>query len=78
MLSVEQALERLLSAADSVADVEAVDTMLAAGRVLAVDVVSAIDVPPLDNRRWRLRGAHRRRSEPTTHFALASALRPGR
>ena len=49
MLSVEQALERLLSAAESVTDVEAVDTMLAAGRVLAVEVVSAIDVPPLDN-----------------------------
>ncbi|MGZ9075844.1 MAG: molybdopterin molybdenumtransferase MoeA, partial [Burkholderiaceae bacterium] len=49
MLSVEQALKRLLSAADSVTDVEAVDTMLAAGRVLAVEVVSAIDVPPLDN-----------------------------
>lgn len=49
MLSVEQALERLLSAADSVTDVETVDTMLAAGRVLAVEVVSAIDVPPLDN-----------------------------
>ena len=30
-------------------DVESVDTMLAAGRVLATDVVSSIDVPPLDN-----------------------------
>ena len=49
MLSVEQALERLLSAAQPVTDVESVDTMLAAGRVLATDVVSSIDVPPLDN-----------------------------
>ena len=49
MLSVEQALEKLLSAAHPVTDVESVDTMLAAGRVLAVEVVSAIDVPPLDN-----------------------------
>lgn len=49
MLSVEQALEKLLSAAHPVTDVEPVDTMLAAGRVLALEVVSAIDVPPLDN-----------------------------
>ena len=49
MLSVEQALERLLSAAQPVSDVEPVDTMLANGRVLATAVVSAIDVPPLDN-----------------------------
>ena len=49
MLSVEQALERLLSAAQPVTDVEPVDTMLANGRVLATAVVSAIDVPPLDN-----------------------------
>ena len=49
MLSVEQALEKLLSAAHPVADVESVDTMQAAGRVLASEVVSSIDVPPLDN-----------------------------
>jgi molybdopterin molybdotransferase len=49
LLSVEQALERLLSAAQPVTDVESVDTMLATGRVLATEVVSSIDVPPLDN-----------------------------
>ena len=49
MLSVEQALEKLLAAAHPVADVESVDTMLAAGRVLATEVISSIDVPPLDN-----------------------------
>ena len=49
MLSVEQALEKLLSAAHPVTDVETVDTMRASGRVLAVEVVSGIDVPPLDN-----------------------------
>ena len=49
MLSVEQALEKLLSAAQPVTDVEPVDTMQAHGRVLATAVVSAIDVPPLDN-----------------------------
>lgn len=49
MLSVEQALEKLLSAALPVTDVESVDTMAAAGQVLASEVVSSIDVPPLDN-----------------------------
>ena len=49
MLSVEQALEKLLSAAQPVTDVEPVDTMLANGRVLATAVVSSVDVPPLDN-----------------------------
>ena len=49
MLSVEQALEKLLSAVQPVTDVEQVGTMHAAGRVLAIEVVSSIDVPPLDN-----------------------------
>ncbi len=49
MLSVEQALEKLLAAAQPVTGVESVDTMSAAGRVLATEVVSSIDVPPLDN-----------------------------
>ena len=49
MLSVEQALGKLLSAAQTVSDVASVDTMAAAGRVLAAAVVSSIDVPPLDN-----------------------------
>jgi molybdopterin molybdotransferase len=49
MLSVEQALERLLGDARPLADIESVDTLRAAGRVLATAVVSAIDVPPMDN-----------------------------
>lgn len=49
MLSVEQALEKMLAAAQAVTDVESVETMLAGGRVLATEVVSSIDVPPLDN-----------------------------
>ena len=49
MLSVEQALEKLLSAAQPVTEVESVDTMLANGRVLSTAVVSSVDVPPLDN-----------------------------
>ncbi len=49
MLSVEQALEKLLAAAQLVSEVESIDTMVASGRVLATPVVSSIDVPPLDN-----------------------------
>lgn len=49
MLSVEDALSRLLSQADPVADIEAIDTFEADGRVLATAVIAPIDVPPLDN-----------------------------
>jgi len=48
-LSVEQALEKLLAAAHPVTDLESVDTMRCLGRVLATEVVSSVDVPPLDN-----------------------------
>lgn len=49
MLSVEQALDKLLTAARPVSETQSVDTLHTAGRVLASTVVSAIDVPPLDN-----------------------------
>lgn len=49
MLSVEQALQQLLAAAQTVTEIESVETMLAGGRVLATAVVSTIAVPPLDN-----------------------------
>lgn len=52
MLSVEQALERLLARARPLAEVERVailDVDRGLGRVLAQPVVSAIDVPPMDN-----------------------------
>lgn len=48
MLTVEEALARVLEGADPV-DVEVVSTLEADGRVLATDVVSTLDVPPLDN-----------------------------
>ena len=48
MLTVEEALARVLERADPV-DVEVVPTLEADGRVLATDVVSTLDVPPLDN-----------------------------
>jgi len=48
MLTVEEALARVLERADPV-DVEVVPTLEADGRALATDVVSTLDVPPLDN-----------------------------
>jgi len=48
MLSVEDALTRMLSRADPV-DIQTVPTLEAHGRVLATDVVSSLAVPPLDN-----------------------------
>lgn len=51
MLSLDEALERLVAgaAAARISETESVDTFDALGRVLAADVVSAIDVPPADN-----------------------------
>lgn len=49
MLTAEQALDHLLSHANPVADSQKVTTQEALGRVLAEDVVSLVDVPPLDN-----------------------------
>jgi len=51
MLSLDEALARLVAGgADArIVEVETVSTFEALGRVLAVDVVSAVDVPPADN-----------------------------
>ena len=49
MLTVEQALAQVLAAAEPVADVQALSTLQACGRVLATNVVSTVDVPPMDN-----------------------------
>jgi molybdopterin molybdotransferase len=51
MLTLEQALERLLAAAarHALRETEAVSTFDALHRVLAEDVCSALDVPPADN-----------------------------
>ena len=46
---LEPALEELLGLIGAVSDTETVNTMDAAGRVLAQDVRSAINVPPMDN-----------------------------
>jgi molybdopterin molybdotransferase len=51
LLSLDEALERLVagSRAHALAETEAVSTFEALGRVLGVDVRSALDVPPADN-----------------------------
>jgi molybdopterin molybdotransferase len=49
LLSVEEALERLLAGARAVTATETVPTMAATGRVLAQAQASALNVPPLDN-----------------------------
>jgi len=49
MLTVDQALQRLLAAVRPIATVEHVDTMQATGRVLAAPIISSINVPEHDN-----------------------------
>ncbi|WP_370623095.1 gephyrin-like molybdotransferase Glp [Polynucleobacter sp. UK-Kesae-W10] len=49
MLTAQQALDHLLSHAKSVSQAESVPVQAALGRVLAEDVQSLVDVPPLDN-----------------------------
>ena len=49
MLSVDEALERMLAGARPVAETESVATLSAAGRVLAGAQRSTMNVPPLDN-----------------------------
>lgn len=49
LLSVDEALDRLLAAARPLAEVDTVDTISALGRVLAESQISPIAVPPLDN-----------------------------
>jgi molybdopterin molybdotransferase len=49
MLSVDEALARLLAGASVVAGVESVPTLAATGRILAAVQSSTVDVPPLDN-----------------------------
>lgn len=49
LLSVDEALARLLASAKPVPDIEAVPTLEATGRVLARSQRSTMDVPPMDN-----------------------------
>mgnify|MGYP000851725511 FL=1 len=49
MITLNEALERLLSSIKTLDDVERIPVLQADGRVLAQDVVSALHVPPHDN-----------------------------
>ena len=49
LLSLDEALDRLLKSAVPVADVESIDTLDCVGRVLAAPIISGLDVPPMDN-----------------------------
>jgi molybdopterin molybdotransferase len=49
LMAVEEALARLLAAVRPLPGTEAIPLTEAAGRVLAADVVSSLDVPPHDN-----------------------------
>ena len=49
MLTYEQALEKLLAAAQAVEEIRSVPLLAATGRVLAVAQQSGVSVPPLDN-----------------------------
>ena len=51
LLSLDEALSRLITAAalHAITETESVSTFDALGRVLAADVLSALDVPPADN-----------------------------
>ena len=49
MLSVQQALDFLLSAARPIPDVQTIPTLDANGRILAVAQTSQLNVPPMDN-----------------------------
>jgi len=48
MISVEEALQKILDAV-AILDVETVSIMYSQGQVLAEDIISGINVPPLDN-----------------------------
>ena len=72
LLSVDEALERLLAGAHPVAETESVTTLSAAGRVLAAAQRSAMNVPPLDNSAmdgYALRLADLKGAEPRLRVA---------
>ena len=87
LLSVDEALERLLSGANTVAGRETVPTLEAVGRVLAETQRSTMNVPPMDNsamdgyavRRADVRapGARLKVSQRIAAGGVGAALAPG-
>ena len=49
LLSVDEALERLLAGTQPLADTQVLPTLEACGRVLAEDLHSTMNVPSMDN-----------------------------
>ena len=80
LLSVDEALERLLAGARPVAETESVPTLSAAGRVLSTAQRSTMNVPPMDNSAmdgYALRLADLKGAEPRLRVAqkiLAGAV----
>jgi len=80
LLSVDEALERLLAGAHPVVETESVPTLSAAGRVLAAAQRSTMNVPPMDNSAmdgYALRLADLKGAEPRLRVAqkiLAGAV----
>lgn len=87
LLSVDEALARLLAGAVPVAQTEQVPTLEATGRVLAQAQVSALDVPPMDNSAMdgyalrladaRAAGARLRVSQRIAAGSVGAPLQPG-
>ena len=72
VLSVDEALDRVLAGARAVAETETVPTLSAAGRVLAAAQRSTMNVPPLDNSAmdgYALRLADLKGTEPRLRVA---------
>ena len=85
MLSTAEALATLLSAASPIAGTESIPTLEALNRVLSADVVSPLDVPPMNTSSmdgyacarpiWR---AHRHSAACRCRSAFRPATRPSR
>jgi molybdopterin molybdotransferase len=78
MLSVDEALEVLLSGAKAVSEIEQVPALEASGRVLARALASTMDVPPMDNS--AMDGYALRASEvsaPETRLKIAQRIAAG-
>jgi len=78
MLSVDEALEVLLSGAKAVSEIEQVPALEASGRVLARALASTMDVPPMDNSAmdgYALRASDV--SAPETRLRIAQRIAAG-
>jgi len=87
LISVDEALARLLAGATALPDIETIPTLAAAGRVLAKEQRSSMDVPPMDNSAmdgYAMRsadvaapGARLRVAQRIAAGSVGNALQPG-